>query len=79
MEAGAAQACAGEAGVRPLVVSGSWFVPASVALLTFYAGKLLLHGPGDFGWFRIALLSLIAGAVVKIYIDSRKQEPEEPE
>lgn len=65
--------------MRPLAVSGSWFVPASVALLTFSAGKLLLHGPGDLGWFRIALLSLIAGVVAKVYIDSRKRGPEEPD
>lgn len=65
--------------MRPLVVLGRWFVPASMALLTFSAGKLLLDGPGDFGWFRIAVLSLIAAVVVKLYIDGRKQQPEKPE
>jgi hypothetical protein len=65
--------------MRPLAVSGSWFVPASVALLTFGAGKLLLDGPGDFGWFRIAVLSLIAAVAVKMFLDGRKREPEKPE
>ena len=65
--------------MRPLVVSGSWFVFGSVALLTIGAGELLLRGSGDFGWFRIALLALIAGGLVKFYLDGRKQEPEKPQ
>jgi hypothetical protein len=73
-EAREAQA-GGEAGVRPLIVSGSWFVPVSVALLTFNAGMLLLHGWEQFGWFKLAALSLIAGVTVKMLIDSRKKEP----
>ena len=49
---------------------------ACVALLAFGAGKLLLDGLGDFGWFRFGLFALIAAVAVKMYIDGRKQERE---
>lgn len=65
--------------MRPLAISGSWVVLGSVAVLTMSAGELLLEGPRDFGWFRIALLSLIAGALLKLYLEGRKQQPEETE
>jgi hypothetical protein len=65
--------------MRPLSVSGNWFVPASVALLTYDGCRLLVDGPGDFAWYHIALLLLIAAAAAKMYIDGRKHEPVEPE
>ena len=60
-----------------LEVPGSVFWFLSTMALTAGAADLLIYGPSRFSWLRIAALSLITAAAVKMYLDARRIGAEE--